>query len=109
MKIEIKNSPANGQNQSYPDIWTEIPPNGKICAHTGLKHAKLYSLLRKGGIGRPYVRIANLRDPGAKQAKTIFHLGDMLRFFDTLAAKQGSGQLRSRPEEAPAESGEQAV
>jgi len=109
MKIEIKDNPANSQNQSYPDMWTEIPPNGKICAYTGLKHAKLYSLLGKGGIGRPYVRIANLRAPGAKQAKTIFHLGDMLRFLDNLAAEQGSGQLCRRSEGAPGESGEQAV
>ena len=109
MKIEIKDNPANSQNQSYPDMWTEIPPNGKICAYTGLKHAKLYSLLGKGGIGRPYVRIANLREPGAKQAKTIFHLGDMLRFLDNLAAEQGSGQLCRRSAEAPGESGEQAV
>ncbi len=82
MKIEIKADPIRDQRQPYPDTWTEIPPNGKLCCYTGLKHAKLYSLLGRGGIGRHYVRVANLREPEAKQAKTIFHLGDMLRLLD---------------------------
>ncbi len=109
MKIEIKTNPVPSQRQPYPDTWTEIPPNGKICAHTGLKHAKLYSLLGRCGIGRQYVRVANLREPGAKQAKTIFHLGDMLRFLDHLAAEQGSGQLRRHPEVVPGEPAGQGV
>jgi hypothetical protein len=87
---------------------TQVPPNGRICAHTGLKHAKLYSLLAKGGIGRPYIRVANLREPCAKQAKTILHLGGMLRFLDNLAAGQGLGLLRRWPEAAPCESREQS-
>ena len=95
MKIEIKPSPEeNEHTPQYPDSWVEIPPNGKGCAYTGLKHAKLYSLFGKGGLARPYVRVANLRNPGARQGKTIFHLGDMLRFLDTLAAQQGSGEHR---------------
>ena len=97
MQIEIKpNSAEDERARQYPDVWTEIPPNGKVCAHTGLKHAKLYSMLGKGGIARAYVRVANLRDPRATQGKTIFHVGDMLRFLDSLAAKQGSGELRGQ-------------
>jgi len=87
---------------------TQVPPNGRICAHTGLKHAKLYSLHGKGGISRPYIRVANLGEPDAKQAKTNFHLGDMLRFLDNLAAGQGLGLLRRWPEAAPGECGEQS-
>lgn len=98
MHIEIKPNAAEAkQEQEYPDVWTEIPPNGKLCAHTGLKHAKLYSMLSAGGIARAYVRVANLREPGAKQGKTIFHVGDMRRFLDRLAAQQGSGEFRTRP------------
>jgi hypothetical protein len=103
VKIELGSAlPADERNESgsYRDIWTEIPPNGRICPYTGLKHAKLYSLLGKGGLARAYVRVANLRDPGAKQGKTIFHVGDMLRFLDGISAQQGSGQLRRTSEEA---------
>ena len=97
MKIEIEDSRPSDRNETeYPNVWCEIPPNGKICPHTGLKHAKFYSLFAKGGLARPHVRVANLRDPGAKQAKTLFHLGDMLRFLDNLATAQGSGQLSNR-------------
>jgi len=109
MKIEIKNNSADIQNQPYPNMWIEIPPNGKVCSHTGLKHAKLYSLLGKGGLGRAHIRVANLREPGAKQAKTIFHLGDMMKFLDTLATEQGSGQLRQRLDAADGESIKQVV
>ncbi len=104
MKIDITSNIAKERNESkeYPDSWCEIPPNGRICAHTGLKHAKLYSLLAKGGLARQHVRVANLRDPGAKQGKTLFHLGDLLRFLDELAAQQGSGQLRQHGIDTPA-------
>jgi hypothetical protein len=106
MKIEVRNSSATDHNKTgeYPDIWCEIPPNGKTCPHTGLKHAKLYSLFTKGGLARPHVRVASLRNPGAKQGKTIFHLGDFLRFLDELAAQQGSGELRKNRDDIPSES-----
>lgn len=96
MKIEIGNNSATDRSTTgeYPDIWCEIPPNGKTCPHTGLKHAKLYSLFAKGGLARQHVRVANLRNPGAKQGKTIFHLGDFMQFLDELAAQQGFGELR---------------
>ena len=103
MKLDItNNSSQDTDKKQYPDIWTEIPPNGKICSHTGLKHAKLYTLLGKGGLARPYVRVANLRDPGARQGKTIIHVGDMLRFLDFMATKQGSGENRFSIHGAPA-------
>jgi len=81
MRMNINNNDSDQSKaiNPYPDTWCEIPPNGKTCAHTGLKHAKLYSLLGKGGLARDYVRVANLRIPGAKQGKTIFHLGDLER------------------------------
>jgi hypothetical protein len=106
VKIEVKNGsrPDPKQASAYPDIWCEIPPNGKTCPHTGLKHAKLYSLFAKGGLARPHVRVANLRNPGAKQGKTIFHLGDFMRFLDELAAQQGAGELGKHGSRITAES-----
>jgi len=90
MKIELTSQVSEQTEKCYPDKWTEIPPNGKVCPFTGLKHGKLYSMLGKNGIARPHVRVANLRDPRARQGKTIFHVGDMFRFLDFLAAQQGS-------------------
>ena len=103
MKFEIQTNQTDTSNnpKTYPDTWQEIPPNGQTCAHTGLKHAKLYTLLGKGGLARNHVRVANLREPGAKQGKTIFHLGDMMRFLDELSAQQGSGQFRQNRAELP--------
>jgi hypothetical protein len=93
VQIELKNTDTKPvSDKQYPDHWTEIPPNGKVCAYTGLKHAKLYTMLGKKGLARPYVRVANLRDPGACQGKTIFHVGDMFRFLDALATQQGSAE-----------------
>lgn len=83
-------------SSTYPDNWTEIPPNGRVCPFCGLKHARLYSLLGKSGIARRFVRVANLREPGATQGKTLFHVGDMLRFLDHLAMRQGAGQERTK-------------
>ena len=72
----------------YPNRYTPIPPNGKRCEFTGMKHAKLYHILNVGGIARNKVRVANLRSPGANRGQTVFHVGDMLRFLDELAAEQ---------------------
>lgn len=73
--------------EQYPNCYAPIPPNGQQCPHTGLKHAKLYTLLAtiKGR-----VRVANLREDGASRGKTLFHVGDMLRYLDSLAATQSS-------------------
>src|SRR5947209_4842369 len=106
MKIKVRDSSDPDRNKAgeYPDTWCEIPPNGKTCPHTGLKHAKLYSLFAKGGLARQHVRVANLRNPGAKQGKTIFHLGDFMQFLDELAAQQGCGELRKRGSRTSSES-----
>ena len=64
----------------------------------GLEQVSAFVGIRR--LARAYVRVANLRDPGAKQGKTIFHVGDMLRFLDGLSAQQGSGQLREPSKEA---------
>ena len=72
----------------YPNRYTPIPPNGKRCEFTGMKHAKLYHILNVGGIARNKVRVANLRSPGANRGQTLFHVGDMLRFLDELATDQ---------------------
>jgi hypothetical protein len=69
--------------QDYPDIYTAIPPNGKTCAHTGLKHAQLYKLLTGDGAARR-----------ASKGKTVFQVGDMLRYMDWIAKQQGSGKQR---------------
>ena len=72
----------------YPDRYTPIPPNGKRCEFTGLKHAKLYHLLQAGGPVRKKVRVANLRTPGTTRGQTLFHVGDMLRYLDEMAVEQ---------------------
>ena len=72
----------------YPNRYTPIPPNGKRCEFTVMKHAKLYDMLSVGGIARNKVRVANLRSPGTNRGQTLFHVGDMLRFLDELAAEQ---------------------
>jgi hypothetical protein len=70
----------------YPNRYAPIPPNGKRCEFTGLKHSKLYHILCAGGPVRRKVRVANLRSPGANRGQTLFHVGDMLRYLDELAS-----------------------
>ena len=81
--------------REYPNCYAAIPPNGKVCPHTGLRHTHLYTMLAVGGTARPHVRVVNLREPGARKGKTLFHVGDFLRHLDRLAAQQGSGALRN--------------
>ena len=77
--------------EKYPNRYTAVPPNGEICAFTGLKHAKCYQVL--SGPAKGKVRVVNLREDGKSRGKTLFHVGDMLRFFDSLAERQSaSGQ-----------------
>lgn len=78
----------------YPNMYAPIPGNQALCKHTGLKHAHLYKLLGQGGSARDYVRVVNLRNPKARHGKTLFHIGDMLRYLDHLAEKQGTGKNR---------------
>ena len=75
----------------FPNCYSAVPPNGKTCAFTGLKHTHLYTLLSDGGLARPHVRVVNLREPGATKGKTLFHVGDRLRYLTSLAFQQGSG------------------
>ena len=72
----------------YPDRYTPIPANGLRCEFTGLRHAKLYHLLSAGAPARKRVRVANLRNPGARRGQTLFHVGDMLRYLDELAGEK---------------------
>jgi hypothetical protein len=83
------------QNGDYPNCYAAIPPNGKVCGHTGLRHTHLYAMLAMGGAARPYVRVVNLREPGASKGKTIFHVGDFFRYLDWHAKQQGAGAQRS--------------
>jgi hypothetical protein len=76
----------------YPNSYASIPANGQSCPHTGLKHAHLYKLLGQDGAAREFVRVVNLRHPKARHGKTLFHVGDMLRFLDNLAFEQGTGR-----------------
>ncbi len=86
----------------YPNCYAAIPPNGKVCGHTGLRHTHLYAMLAKDGAARPYVRVINLREPGASKGKTIFHIGDFFRYLDWHAKEQGSGQQRRAIQNRPA-------
>jgi hypothetical protein len=84
--------------EGYPNSYAPIPANGQSCPHTGLKHAHLYKLLAENGAVREFVRVVNLRDPKARHGKTLFHVGDMLRFLDRLALEQGTGRKRDSSE-----------
>jgi hypothetical protein len=89
------------QDDEYPNCYAAIPPNGKVCSHTGLRHTHLYSMLAAGGAARAYVRVVNLREPGASKGKTMFHVGDFFRYLDWCAKQQGSGEQRSVIQERP--------
>ncbi len=95
MRIELSPSGAEQELKSeYPNIYAPVPANGRACPHTGLKHAHLYKLLRNGGGARDFVRVVNLMEPRARHGKTLFHVGDLLRYLDHLAAQQGAGKNR---------------
>jgi hypothetical protein len=79
------------RSPDYPNCYAAIPPNGKLCQWTGLKHGQLYKLLTGEGAARHSVRVANLKLPGASKGKTLFHVGDLLHYLDSLAEQQGSG------------------
>ena len=76
----------DGSGTKYPDRYAPIPPNGGHCEISGLGHARMYALLN--GPAAPHVRVANLRESGKKRGKTLFHVGDLLRYFDQLAAQR---------------------
>jgi hypothetical protein len=81
MLVELKED--IGVKAEYPNRYSPIPPNGQQCPFTGLKHAKLYQLLK--GEAKKNVRVVNLREDGATRGKTLFHVGDMLKWLDSLA------------------------
>ena len=72
----------------FPDRYSPIPPNGRHCPFTGLGHSRLYQLLK--GPAKPYVRVASLREPRATRGTTLFHVGDMLGYLDSLAAQRST-------------------
>jgi len=95
MRTFVIEEPITAASQSM-DRWTPIPPNGQRCQFTGLKHAKCYQLLAPDGLARKHVRVVNLRTPGTKRGQTLFHVGDMFQFLDTLAREQrGEGKIEA--------------
>jgi hypothetical protein len=95
MQIELTERADESRTRNdYPNVYAPIPGNRDVCTHTGLKHAHLYKLLGDGGSARDYVRVVNLRNPKARHGKTLFHIGDMLRYLDHLAEEQGTGRNR---------------
>ena len=82
--VVIEDEPQT--QDEYPNRYAPIPVNGEKCQFTGLGHAKLYQLL--GGELRARVRVVNLRSPKAKRGKTLFHVGDMLRYLNEQASTQ---------------------
>lgn len=89
--LEVKEAASNYDGKGYPNCYRTIPSNGEICTYSGLKHAKLYKMLSENGCARPYVRTVQLRDPGAAKGVTLYHVGDLMRYLDKLAAEQISG------------------
>jgi hypothetical protein len=84
--------------QEYPNAYAALPSNtkGVTCPHTGLRHAHLAKLLKPGGLAAGHVRVIALRIPGARHGKTLYHVGDMLRWLDGLAAEQARDLRTSR-------------
>lgn len=85
-------------DQDYPNSYAALPSNAKgiTCPHTGLRHAHLAKLLKPGGLAANRVRVVTLREPGARHGKTLFHLGDMLRWLDELAAQQACARKSAK-------------
>jgi hypothetical protein len=83
--LSIQDAPPTRHSvELYPMRYIPVPPNGKVCPVTGLKHAYLYRLLRHGEAAR-HVRIAHLKEPGCSRGRMLFHAGDMLRWLDQKA------------------------
>lgn len=96
MQLELKErDPEKQPPNEYPNTYAPIPVNGSSCVHTGLKHAHLYKLLGDEGSARNFVRVVSLKNPKARHGKTLFHIGDMLRYLDHLAEQQGAGKNRN--------------
>ena len=83
--ILIEEQKERNAGDCYPNQYTPIVPNGKRCQFTGLGHGRLYQLL--DGPAKGKVRVASLRHGDATRGTRLFHVGDMLRYLDSLAAK----------------------
>lgn len=86
--------------QPYPNAYAALPINtkGAVCPHTGLRHAHLSKLLKPGGQASAHVRVVVLREPGARHGKTLFHVGDFLRWLDYLASSQAAQRQEPPPD-----------
>jgi hypothetical protein len=83
--------------EGYPDVYRPVVPNGRRCEITGMTHGWLYRALLHGEMGRR-VRVLTLKEPGATRGKLMFHVGDALRWLDSLAEEQA--KKRAEPAEA---------
>jgi hypothetical protein len=71
--------------------YAPVPTNSEgPCRYTGLRHSLLYVTLNRPEV-RERVRVAKLKAPGANRGKTLFHVGDMLAYLDSLADEQKGG------------------
>lgn len=82
--MKTENISSNPATELYPNRYVPIVPNGRHCEITGLSHGRLFQLLN--GPAREHVRVASLREPAKKRGKRLFHVGDMLKYLDALAA-----------------------
>jgi hypothetical protein len=111
LRIPEPHSPQSQQHpgtaslmpQAYPQAYAALPINAKnaVCPHTGLRHAHLAKLLKPGGQAAGYVRVVSLKEPGARHGKTLFHVGDMLRWLDYLASVQSEQRANSSANGVP--------
>lgn len=68
------------------DRYVPVPPNGQRCTVSGLGHARLYQLLLHEAAGRS-IRIVRLRQPGATRGLLLYHVGDLKKYLEQLAAQ----------------------
>lgn len=85
-ELSLASYTTKSEGDCYPEIFRPIPPNGRRCEFTGLGHARLYQLLK--GQAKRHVKTVSLKEPGKTRGTRLFHVGDMLRFLDSLAEAQ---------------------
>jgi hypothetical protein len=86
--VESTRSEGYDQSLPYPDRYAQFPANGRRCEFSGLGHGRFYQLL--DGPAKDHVRVASLKEPGKKRGTRLFHVGDLLRYLDGLAAAQAA-------------------
>lgn len=94
-KLQDCSTGSRSGSDTFPDRYAPIPPNGKKCEFTGLGHARLYQLLN--GPAKAFVRVASLREPDAKRGTRLFHVGDLLNYFNRLAVEQAADSAETSP------------